>query len=680
MAYYTQRILTICILLAGIYGSLFAQEVPVRKKEKYTYTMYTRVYQKRLMEKPDKVKDSVLMKLADSYYFIADYENAARVYEILFQRAAEKPEFDVPLEYNFRYGQSLRAIGKEDLAMEKLSDFLSEAEARAVMQTTRVYELQDLSQYFSTLKDSVNLSYFSDFAPVFYKEGLLFSSDRDTGSFHRYRHSGTNKDFLDLYQITPGEEEELLIKKVNFSGNGINPREAESTSIKVDESTATFSSDGKTMYFTASNFRDGDLVKDQDNIVRLKIFKAVLNEEGWQIAGDSWYRNGKGDKSFNADGYSFANPALSPDGSRLYFTSDMPGSKGLSDLFVVHVDESGISGEIKNLGDLVNTEFRESFPFVSKEGKLYFSSDRIAGEGRLDVYSVDLNAEGMVASVPENLGAPVNSPYDDFTFIYDSEKEYGFFASNRPRSYVSGSKTLTDESDNIYAFTAKCLNPKTLTGIVYDRVTELPLPGTTINIIDENNEVIASTFTNEEGAYEIPIDRTRNNFVRAIREGYTSTEEYLEINPCELRMVDFYIETNCVDYGTDLAKLLGLDPTIFFDFDKSVIRDDYKDELDIIVDAMILYPSLRIQVNSHTDARGDNDTYNQPLSERRAGATVDYIVSRGIDRDRLKYAGFGETQPVNECVDGVRCSAAKHQQNRRSEFLILCEEGENCCY
>ncbi len=675
----TKRLLFTCIFFSAVLGNLLAQGVPAKKKEKYTYTMYTRVYQKRLMEKPDKVKDTVLMKLADSYYFIADYENAAKVYEYLYQRAADKPEFDVPVEYNFRYGQSLRAIGQEELAREKLAEFLSDSEARSVVQSTRVYELQDLKTYFKNLKDSVNLSYFSDFAPVFYKKGLIFSSDRDTGSFHRYRHSGTNKDFLDLYQLDYGEDSLQVITKLNLKGNGINTREAETTAIKVDESTATFTPDGKTMYFTASNFRDGELVKDPDNIVRLKIFKAVLGAEGWEITDDSWYRNANSDKSFNADGYSFANPALSPDNSRLYFTSDMPGSKGLSDLFVVQINESGISGRIDNLGDRVNTQFRESFPYVSKEGKLYFSSDRLGGKGRMDVYSVDLNAEGQVASVPENLGEPVNSPYDDVTFIYDSNGEYGFFASNRPRSVASGKKTVEDTSDNIYAFTAKCINPKVLTGIVRDRLTLLPLAGTTINIIDDNNEVIASTFTDEEGAYEVTIDRTRNNFVRAFREGYTTVEEYLEINPCELRMVDFYMETDCVDYGTDLAKLLGLDPTIFFDFDKSDIRDDYKDELDIIVDAMTLYPSLRIQVNSHTDSRGPN-AYNQPLSERRAKATVDYIVSKGIARDRLKYAGYGETKLVNECADGVRCSAAAHQQNRRSEFLILCEEGENCCY
>ncbi|MEY8019723.1 OmpA family protein [Muriicola sp. SD30] len=676
----TKRLLIITIAFFAVLGNLIAQNVPTKKKEKYTYTMYTRVYQKRLMEKPDKVKDTALMKLANSYYYIADYENAARVYEILYKRAEEKPEFQVPVEYNFRYGQSLRAIGQEELAKEKLAEYLSESSANAVVQTTRVYEIQDLREYFSNLKDSINLNHFSDFAPTFYKEGLIFSSDRDTGNLHRYRHSGTNKDFLDLYQFEYDEDSVQVISKLNFIGNGINPREAESTSIKVDESTVTLSSDGNTMYFTASNFKDGELVKDQDNIIRLKIFKAVLEPEGWRIADDSWYKNQNGDKAFNSDGYSFANPALSPDGSRLYFTSDMPGSKGLSDIFTIAVDENGIRGKIDNLGDRVNTEFRESFPFVSKDGKLYYSSDRLGGEGRLDVYSVDLNANGMVASASENLGKLINSEYDDFTFIYDSEKQYGFFASNRPRPNDSGRRNAKDFSDdNIYAFTAECLNPKTLTGIVYDKSTLLPLAGTTINIISDDNEIIASTFTNEEGAYSVSIDRNKNNFVRATREGYTPAEEYLEINPCELRMVDFYIETDCVDYGTDLAKLLGLDPTIFFDFDKSEIKDDYKDELDIVVAAMELYPSLKIQVNSHTDSRGPN-SYNQPLSGRRAKATVEYIASKGIDINRLKYKGYGETQLVNECADGVRCSAAKHQKNRRSEFLILCEEGENCCY
>ncbi|NNK19885.1 MAG: flagellar motor protein MotB, partial [Flavobacteriaceae bacterium] len=425
----TKRLLIIAIAFFAVLGNLIAQNVPAKKKEKYTYTMYTRVYQKRLMEKPDKVKDTALMKLANSYYFIADYENAAKVYEILYQRAEEKPGFDVPPEYNFRYGQSLRAIGEEDLAKEKLAEYLSESAANAVVQTTRVYEIQDLREYFSKLKDSINLNHFSDFAPAFYKEGLIFSSDRDTGNLHRYRHSGTNKDFLDLYQFEYDEDSVQVISKLNFIGNGINPREAETTSIKVDESTVTLTSDGNTMYFTASNFKDGELVKDQDNIVRLKIFKAVLEPEGWRIADDSWYKNQNGDKAFNSDGYSFANPALSPDDSRLYFTSDMPGSKGLSDIFMIAVDENGIRGKIDNLGDRVNTEFRESFPFVSKDGKLYYSSDRLGGEGRLDVYSVDLNANGMVASVSENLGKLVNSEYDDFTFIYDSEKQYGFFAS-----------------------------------------------------------------------------------------------------------------------------------------------------------------------------------------------------------------------------------------------------------
>ncbi len=676
----TKRIVAVGFILFAFLGTTFGQVNKEKNKDKYTYTLYTKVYQKRLTEKPKKVKDTVLMKLADSYYVIADYENAVKVYEILYKRAAVKSGFTVPQEYNFRYGQSLRAIGQEELAKEKLAAYISESGANIPVQTKRVYKLKDLRDYFSNLKDSINLNEFSDFAPSFYKDGLIFSSDRDTGYLHRYRHSGTNKDFLDLYQIKKGDDSLKIISKINFQGNDFTARQAESTSIKVDETTATFTKDGKTMYFTATNFKDGKHIKDGNNIVRLKIYKAVLEGDEWWIADDSWFKNESADRAFNIDSHSFSNPALNADNSKLYFSSDMPGSRGLSDIFVIDINENGVYGEVKNLGDRINTQFRESFPFVSGENHLYFSSDRFNGKGRLDVYSVNLDADGMVASVPENLGAPINSEADDFTFVYDSEKEYGFFASNRKRSNDSGRRNATDYiDDNIYAFTAECINPKTLTGIVYDKTTLLPLSGATIGIINDDNEVIASTFTNEEGAYSIDIDRTKNNFVRASREGYTPVEEYLEINPCELRMVDIYLETDCVEYGTDLARLLGLDPTIFFDFDKSDVKDDYKDELDIVVAAMELYPSLKIQVNSHTDSRGPN-TYNQPLSERRAKATVEYISSKGIDIGRLKYKGFGELQPVNECVDGVRCSSAKHQLNRRSEFLILCEDGENCCY
>ncbi len=672
----TKRIFIVGIFLFSVLGNVFAQNKPEKKKEKYSYSLYTKVYQKRLMENPKKVKDSVLLKLANSYYLISDYENAARVYDILDKRA-----FKFPVELNFRFGQSLRAIGKEELAKEKLATFYSESQSNSLEQSTRVYKIKNLNEYFENLKDSINLNGFSDFAPAFYKQGLIFSSDRDTGNLHRYRHSGTNKDFLDLYQFKYNDDSLGIISKVNFLGSGFTTREAESTSIKVDESTATFTKDGKTMYFTATNFKNGDHIKDNSNIVRLKIYKAVLEAEGWRIVDDSWYRNQSGDQAFNTDSHSFSNPALSPDDSKLYFSSDMPGTRGLSDIFVININENGVYDGVKNLGDNINTQFRESFPFVSAEGRLYFSSDRIEGKGKLDVYSVALNNSGLVSSKPENLGAPINSESDDFTFIYDSDNEYGFFASNRKRTFKNNrGKSMDYEDDNIYAFTAECINPKTLTGIIYDRETKLPLSGTTINIIDDNNKIIRSTITNGEGAYSISIDRTKNNFVRASREGYRPGEEYLIIAPCELRLVDIYLEPDCVSVSTDLAKLLGLDPTIFFDFDKDEIKNDYKDELDIIVTAMELYPSLKIKVNSHTDSRGDNDSYNKPLSERRAKSTVDYIASKGIDRSRLKYEGFGETKLVNNCKDGVRCSREAHQKNRRSEFIIDCEEGERCCY
>jgi outer membrane protein OmpA-like peptidoglycan-associated protein len=673
MDYMTKRLLIFGIFLFSVLGNVIAQSKPEKKKEKYSYSLYTKVYQKRLVENSKKVKDTVLLKLADSYYYIADYKNAAIIYDTLNIRVKNGSGFIIKPEVNFRHGHSLRAIGKEEEAKLKLAAFFDKSGEKAVKKSSRKYELKNLQALFANLKDSINLDTYSDFAPAFYKQGLIFSSDRDTGNLHRYRHSGTNNDFLDLYQIKYDEDSLQIITKLNFLGNGFTAREAESTSIKVDESTATFTKDGKTMYFTATNFNDEGHIKDKNNIVRLKIYKAVLTPEGWKISDDSWYRNQNGDKAFNTDSHSFSNPALSPDDSKLYFASDMPGTKGLSDIFFISINENGVYDSVKNLGDSINTPFRDTFPFISADGFLYFSSDGLKGNGRLDVFSIKLNDEGRPIGNPENLGEPINSKQDDFTFIYNSDENYGFFASNRERAGEY-------KDDNIYAFTDDCIKAKTLSGYVYDRSTELPLAGATIYIINDKNEIIATKITNAEGAYTVPIDRGINNFVRASMEGYIKTEEYLEIDPCQLREVDLYLEPNCVSYDTDLAKLLGLDPTIFFDFDKSEIKSDYQDELDIIVTAMKIYPSLRIQVNSHTDVRGDNKTYNQPLSERRAEATVNYIVSNGIDKSRLKFKGYGETKPVNECVDGVLCSAAKHQENRRSEFIILCEEGEKCCY
>ena len=674
----TKHLLIAITFIFSIIGSTVAQDEKIdrneKKYEEYSYSLYINVYQKRLSEKPEKVKDEVLFKLANSYYFIADYENAAVVYDSLYMRSKKKSTLTIPPEVYFRYAQSLRAVNKKERAEEMLRNYVNgAANSDAIFQKLRDFDVRNADKIFDNIRAGVNIKNYSDFAPSFYKDGLIFSSDRDTGNLAKYRHTWNGRDFLDLYKVNVDSMSKNRVAKLNLD---------EGFTSRVHESTSIFPNDS-TMYFTGTNFVDGRYKRDSTKVVRLKLFMAELVDKEWKVVTDP-----KRDvfSLLNKDNSSFAHPALSADQQTLYFVSDMiyAGAQGSSDIYMASFDP--VLGKYKNpvnLGNKVNTKFRETFPFVGDDNNLYFATDgQVIGLGGLDIFSIPLKNK-MPAGNLENLGEGVNSSYDDFSFILSDFSKKGFFASNRPTETNSKSKKDVAD-DDIYAFTYKykpeCVNPKLIDGIVYDRSAETPLSGATVTIIDDNNDVIASTITNAEGKYSISIDRRQNNFVRASREGYIANEEYLKSEPCELRSVDLYLEPDCVSTSTDLAKFLGLDPTIFFDFDKSVIKNDYKDELDIIVTAMELYPSLKIKVNSHTDSRGDNDTYNQPLSERRAKSTVDYIVSKGIDKSRLRYEGFGETKLVNNCKDGVKCSRDAHQKNRRSEFIIDCEEGERCCY
>jgi outer membrane protein OmpA-like peptidoglycan-associated protein len=337
----------------------------------------------------------------------------------------------------------------------------------------------------------------------------------------------------------------------------------------------------------------------------------------------------------------------------------------MSDIFRVPILENDRFGTPENLGEKVNTIGRETFPFISSEGVLYFASDGLPGLGGLDVFAVKLEQLPFQGKVL-NVGTPVNSPMDDFTYIIDGESRAGYFASNR-----EGGRG----GDDIYGFTEleplsfECLQE--ITGTVRDKITNEVLAGATVRVIDENNQEVFSTLTDTDGNYMLTLNCDQGNFVRASRQGYIPTEEFLSPSDGKPQVIDFYLEPESISagYGDDLAKLLQLS-TIYFDFDKYDIRPDAEVELQKIITAMEKYPSLKIKANSHTDSRGP-DAYNLWLSQKRAEATARYIISKGISEDRLRWEGFGETQLVNECDDGVRCAAEAHEKNRRSEFIIF---------
>ena len=644
----TKKVQILFILLTiSVLGVTWAQERLVtkgnEKYKEYSFRPAIDIY-KRVLDK-GFVSSDLLKKLGNSYYYNSDYTEAAETFKKL---VSEFPDEVEPEDY-FKYAQTLKTLGEYEASNQVMSKFskMTSSDARANAFTgERDYlaEIRANSGRYDIAPFDYN-SVYSEFAPAFYKDGLIFSSDRDTGNFARYRHTWNSKDFLDLYKVNSDSVSMNLVTKF---GEDVNTR--------LHESASVVTKDGQTLYFTRNNFIEGKYIKDEKGIIRLKIFKAKMIEGVWGEIEEL---------PFNNDGYSVANPMLSPDEKTLYFASDMPGTFGLSDIFMVRINSDGTFGNPENLGGNINTEARETFPFVTDNEVLYFSSDGHPGLGGLDVFATKIKRKDFTGKIL-NVGEPVNSRSDDFTFIFDELSKEGYMASNREDGLGA---------DDIYKFVEKeplvfeCIQK--ITGTVRDKISNNVLVGATVKVINENNEEVLSDITNSDGNYSLVLDCNKGNFVRALMEGYVPFEEYIGVSDGKPKIIDFYLERDLITagFGDDLAKLLQLS-TIYFDFNKYNIRQDSEIEVEKVIAAMEKYPSLKIQVNSHTDSRGPA-AYNLWLSQKRAEATINYMISKGISTDRLASEGYGQTKLINNCYDGVKCSSEKHDLNRRSEFIIL---------
>lgn len=626
-----------------------AQERKLTKADKkyddYAFINAIEIYEE-VAEEGYKSKE-LFEKLGNAYYFNADLATAAKWYEELFKMGEE-----IAPEYYFRYAQSLKALERYEEADAKMQQFnqLTGSDIRGnKFIKTRNYleEIAAQSGRFRIENLGVNSPY-SDFAPSFYLENnLVFSSARDTGVATRYKHKWNARPFLDLYGAEVAENGSL-VNVDKFSGK---------LNTKYHESTTAFTKDGNTMYFTRNNYYKGKYKKDQKGINKLKIFRATRGENGWTNIEEL---------PFNSDLYSVAHPALSPDEKKLYFASDMPGSVGQSDLYVVDIHNDGTFGEPKNLGKGINTEARENFPFVSQDNELYFSSDGHVGLGGLDIFVMRLDDE---ESTIYNVGEPVNSPVDDFSFIINTTTKKGYFASNR-----SGGQG----DDDIYSFleikSIQWTCEQEIVGVVKDNKSNELLVGANVKLFDNDNQELENTYSDDLGKFRFKtmIDCEEVYFIRASKKEYNSEEVLLpKTDEAGLRSVTLLLEKEKVPFkvGDDLAVTLNI-PIIYFDFDKANIRPDAATELEKVVAVMRKYPTLKIDVRSHTDSRG-SDSYNKKLSQRRNKSTRDYIISKGIDASRITGDGYGEERLVNKCSNGVKCSEEEHQLNRRSEFIVV---------
>lgn len=582
----------------------------------------------RLVKRGDE-STYVLERLANSYYNINDTKNA----EIFYKRVVKRLDADPESVYN--YAQVLKANGK----FSEYNKYMKEY-AKLRPQDSRAIAFMQDPNYLPRIADEKNQKFeavnleeintrYSEFGGTVVDNELYFSSSRN---ILRKNYDLNDEPFLDLYKATIEND---VVKNAKLLNDEINTR--------FHESSVAITPDGTRMYFDRNDYFNGKYKKSEQGINELNIFYAEKVNGEWGNIQSA---------PFNNKEFSSSHPAISPDGKTLYFSSDRPGGMGNADLYKVAINEDGTFGEPENLGEGINTEGREVFPFVDANGTLYFSSDAHLGLGGLDVFSAP--AKGNEFGEVKNLGLGINSSSDDFAFSFNPETEEGYVSSNR-----AGGKG----SDDIYKIKKieSCDLP--INVLVVDASTNEPISDARIDLYDNRENKLKSQSTDADGNSEVLVVCDQDHVVQVFKEGYESNAETVagfnegeENITIALRPIDDIVEGNIVKLNT-----------IYFDFDRHNIKPQAAFELDKLVELMKKNENMVIKVEGHTDNRG-SAAYNLNLSDRRAKSTVQYVISKGISKDRISGEGFGESRPAVDC--GGNCTNDEHQQNRRSEFII----------
>ena len=586
-------------------------------------------------------------RLAESYKNLNRFEEAEAAYAVL----TERTDGVVPHDY-FDYAMVLKTNGKHDQSaiwMDKLYD-AKPNDIRARDHRANKGKLQELIKgngTFTAAALSMN-SDAQDFAPAYYKEQIVFTSSGTRPKIRKYKWTGLP--FLNMYVADVADGQLTGIKLFNRDMKG-----------KMHDGPASFSTDGNSMAFTRNNY---DL-KRKDRVVNLHMFFSTLS-------GDEWSEQVP--FALNNDDYSVGHPAFANNGSTMYFVSDMPGGFGGSDIYRVEKNGSAWGSPI-NLGDRINTEGDEMFPFYEDvEGVLLFASNGRFGLGGLDIFQAAKNGSGFDEAV--NVGAPVNTAHDDFALILKNSTKKGYLSSNRPAG--SG-------HDDLYSLTyTELIQERTITGVAKDESGN-PVAQTQVVLYDEGGIAIDSASTMGNGAYSFEVTPnkafklvgTKPDYQLASTMTNTLSQDKevkadLLMIPIPAPVVEDTVEAP-IAIGDDLANKLKLTP-IYFDFDKAELRPDAVADLDKIVKAMNANPNMVIEVKSYTDCRGTK-AYNTQLSRKRANVTEWYIKSRITGKGRTDGKGLGETNLTDNCAcEGTvvsTCTEGEFQLDRRSEFIVV---------
>lgn len=620
--------------------------------EQFKYSKAIPLYKKASVDKDEKIRKEATVRLADCYRLMNNYAESSNWYAKAVELRDVNPEvyyyLGATLRSQARYDEAEKAFNK--YVKKKPSDF----RGKIYEQYCRdIKDWKDLAPC-AAINNAANLNTpYSDFGPVFYKNGVIFTSDRDIDMMADKNYQWTSFGYLDLYLSHP-------LANNDFWGGLTNPvKMSNAFNQPYHDGPVSFTPGFNEIFITRT--LKNSTKKDSSNITTnlLKIYYADLKDEKKVIYQPFHY---------NSDDYSVGHPAISADGKKLIFSSDMSGGFGQSDLYISKLVDGEWSVPV-NMGAELNTFGNEVFPFLANDSTLFFSSDGHLGFGGLDIYETKL-IDGKW-STPWNLKLPINSPYDDFSIIFNKSLTDGLFSSNRP-----GGKG----SDDIYAFRNYRKTPEVevkpaiaektpvkISGYVKDKKTQAPLDSATVFILNTKTEEVLVLKTNSKGYFEVPAD----NGVRYIIKGMKTSffDDCLSLSVPEDKNTlktqsprDLMLEK----YALNQAFVID---NIYYNLNEWTIRDDAKPSLDNLVRILKQYP-ISVELGSHTDCRASS-AYNNNLSQKRAESVVQFLVSNGINQVRLSAKGYGETKLRNKCAGGVPCLETEHQANRRTEFKIL---------